>query len=393
MSNRNDHQTQELIRRWQGPVYNLACRMLVDADSAADATQNAFIQVCRDHAQFDVTRPEKPWVFRIAVHAILNQARSDARRRSREREAASERRKFAAAPATPESEMAAKESIAMLESCLQDLPDEERLPLLLHYYHGESFSEIADCLEVPKSTVQTRVERALANMRGKLEKAGYAALVLSLAAELQRLPAIPVPPEVQGSLLALPPSGAAVGGVAAKGGALKLVAALGLGIAIGTLSSWVGFRGDRQALRDPAPRAVADDSSTDKGQEMNQTLPKLTRVLLASTHVEATTKFYETLFNETFVEQNWGMELNPRTGNIGGVSMMIFPDDVVGIQVDQNRHQLGFTVADIEAALEVALENGGSVDEGWTIQITPEGRQAGVRDPDGNSIEFFEVNR
>ncbi len=95
--------------------------------------------------------------------------------------------------------------------------------------------------------------------------------------------------------------------------------------------------------------------------------------------------FYQSVFQAEFqpVEAYGAMLFR---GKIAGLDLMLCPQEVAGINTDQNRFQLKFQVRDLQHTIDLALTNGGSllnapVADGGT-------KAAAVRDPDGNSIEF-----
>ena len=75
---------QELIERFQGPVYNLVCRLLDEPDEAPDVVQEVFLKVFRNVLSFRNESSLKTWVYRIAVNESHNQRRWFMRHRRKE---------------------------------------------------------------------------------------------------------------------------------------------------------------------------------------------------------------------------------------------------------------------------------------------------------------------
>jgi predicted enzyme related to lactoylglutathione lyase len=106
---------------------------------------------------------------------------------------------------------------------------------------------------------------------------------------------------------------------------------------------------------------------------------------LAVVRMSAMVDFYQSVFQAEFqpVEAYGAMLFR---GKIAGLDVLLYPQEVAGIHVDQSRCLLKFEVTDIHHILDLALTNGGSL---LNAPVENEGsKAAAVRDPDGNSIEF-----
>lgn len=118
-------------------------------------------------------------------------------------------------------------------------------------------------------------------------------------------------------------------------------------------------------------------------QSVTQTVLK--GLTLAVVRMSAMVDFYQSVFQAEFqpVEAYGAMLFR---GKIAGLDVLLCPQEVAGIHVDQSRFQLKFEVQDIHHTLNLALTNGGSL---LNAPVDNEGgKAAAVRDPDGNSIEF-----
>ena len=118
---------------------------------------------------------------------------------------------------------------------------------------------------------------------------------------------------------------------------------------------------------------------------------RLTQITLAAFDVHEMVHFYSAVFDCDFQEfEAFGEKLYK--GNMAGFDLLICPSHIAGIQAEQNRHQLKFSVRNIERTMDGALEAGGTV----LNEVTEDHqgfRIAAVRDPDGNSIEFEQAPR
>src|SRR5262245_41766057 len=115
------------------------------------------------------------------------------------------------------------------------------------------------------------------------------------------------------------------------------------------------------------------------------TQPALKGVTMAVVRMSAMVDFYQSVFQAEFqpIEAYGAMLFQ---GRIAGLDVVLCPQEVAGIHVDQNRLQLKFQVADVQRTINLALTSGGSL---LTAPVENNGaKAAAVRDPDGNSIEF-----
>jgi predicted enzyme related to lactoylglutathione lyase len=120
-------------------------------------------------------------------------------------------------------------------------------------------------------------------------------------------------------------------------------------------------------------------------QSVTQTQTALKGLTLAVVRMPAMVDFYQSVFHAEFqpVEAYGAMLFR---GKIAGLDLLLYPQEVAGIHVDQNRFLLKFEVTDINHILNLALTNGGSL---LNAPVDNDGtKAAAVRDPDGNSIEF-----
>ncbi|TMK68861.1 MAG: RNA polymerase sigma factor [Actinobacteria bacterium] len=133
-------------------------RMLAD-HVAQDAILRAFGALDR----FDPARPFRPWLKRITVNLAIDELRRE-RRHARTGEWMSELRPVAPFDDDPEL-------LESLVDAVRDLPERQRLVVVLHYWLDTGVEEISTLLEIPVGTVVSRLSRARAALRERLEVA------------------------------------------------------------------------------------------------------------------------------------------------------------------------------------------------------------------------------
>ena len=139
-------------------AYRTAWLVVHDAAAAEDIAQEAFIAALRALDRFDRRRPFGPWLSRIVVNRAIDHARS---RRLR---AVPSPGVVATAPPPPEGWS------DELVRALAQLPVDQRAVVVLRYVLDYTPGEIAEMLELPRGTVNSRLRRGLDELAGKLQE-------------------------------------------------------------------------------------------------------------------------------------------------------------------------------------------------------------------------------
>lgn len=162
-----------LVTRHERAVYSVCLRMLRDASLAEDATQDAFIRAWNSIDSFrgGIVRP---WILRIATNRTYDILRAQARRPAQSLDA----QPFESEPdwtsqtdavEHPESFAARGELSSYLESALAELPDDQRLAIILSDVQGYAYDEIAAVMDVAVGTVKSRISRGRSRLRTVLQ--------------------------------------------------------------------------------------------------------------------------------------------------------------------------------------------------------------------------------
>ena len=166
----------ELVRLFEGRVYNLCYRMLGDPDSAADAAQDAFLAAFRNLRSFR-GGSFRSWMLRIATNTCYDMLRVRKRRPSvsldieADDESDSSPLQIADTAESPDDFAQRRELAAAIQQGLTELPDEQRIVLILSDIQGLAYEEIAQITNSNLGTVKSRLSRGRARLRAVL-KAG-----------------------------------------------------------------------------------------------------------------------------------------------------------------------------------------------------------------------------
>ena len=162
-----------LVMTYQGLAYNVAYRIMGDTDSASDATQDAFIKAFKSINQYQ-GGAFKSWLMRIVTNTCYDQLRYNNRRLTEA--LVEEDSEEAFAPyliddtEMPEDMTVRHELSTLLEACIQKLPPEQRVILVLKDVEGFNYQEIAEIVEINLGTVKSRLNRARTKLRDILQQ-------------------------------------------------------------------------------------------------------------------------------------------------------------------------------------------------------------------------------
>jgi RNA polymerase sigma-70 factor (ECF subfamily) len=154
----------ELVDRHYQGVYAHAYRIMRNHDDAADATQTAFVKAYRSLKEFDVTRPLRPWLYRICGNVCIDMARS----RHRSDEDLEKHAYMLESPETPEPNLEKSDLEKKIRKAISNLPERYRRIVLLRHYQQLDVEEIADMVGAPEGTIKSWLFRARALLKSEL---------------------------------------------------------------------------------------------------------------------------------------------------------------------------------------------------------------------------------
>ncbi|WP_439657602.1 RNA polymerase sigma factor [Lentzea sp. HUAS TT2] len=151
---------EQLVRRYQGPMFGLARRMLSSGGDAEDVVQEVFLTAWRRLGQLQEDAAFVGWLYRTTTNRCLNVIRS----RKPTAEADLERFETVGSAGRPERAAETSEQMTALSKALELLPPELRACWLLREVHGRSYDEIAEATGTTNTTVRGRIARARAQL-------------------------------------------------------------------------------------------------------------------------------------------------------------------------------------------------------------------------------------
>jgi RNA polymerase sigma-70 factor, ECF subfamily len=160
---------EKLVLRYHEPLIRYLYRLSGKMSIADDLHQQAWLSVMEHIDQFDATIASggfKAWLFRIATNKANDLWRSGKRQRT-----AYDGAMRIAPTESPQAGDRAEttEEAEKLRECIAKLPEQQRQVLLLRYYSGLKFVEIAETLGCPLNTALGRMHKAMQKLKEMME--------------------------------------------------------------------------------------------------------------------------------------------------------------------------------------------------------------------------------
>ena len=165
----------QLVLRWERPIYALAYRVIGREEDARDVAQETFLRAFRALSGFKGQAKFSSWLYRITLNLCRDWIRRERRTPVAQAPEGMDVVELAAelAPSeTIEDLVSRKELGRAVAKAMSILPEEQRTAIILKEYHGLTFQEIADLLGCPLSTVKTRLYQGLTVVRRQLQEGG-----------------------------------------------------------------------------------------------------------------------------------------------------------------------------------------------------------------------------
>lgn len=174
----DDDAFTELVETYQNRLVGIFYHMLQDQEGAEDLAQEVFLRVYRARESYEPRAKFSTWLFRIANNLASNLRRS----RGRRREVPLNLRDSGPLGTRPEEKLIAEKSAlmpvrqigtsedrALVQEALETLNDRQRMALLLKFFEGMSYADIAVAMEMTPAAVKSLLSRARESLKQKLE--------------------------------------------------------------------------------------------------------------------------------------------------------------------------------------------------------------------------------
>jgi RNA polymerase sigma-70 factor (ECF subfamily) len=157
-----------IVRRWQGPLVNLAYRFCGDHGRAEEMAQEAFLRAYRRLAQWRRDAAFSTWLFALAFNVYRTELRTMPAATSALEETAG-LHDFHTDARTVQSRLEVEERKRIVRRAVLSLPQKYKEALLLYYFQQKDVASVAQVLSVPEGTIKARLARGRDLLRRKLQ--------------------------------------------------------------------------------------------------------------------------------------------------------------------------------------------------------------------------------
>ncbi|WP_342563170.1 RNA polymerase sigma factor SigW [Paenibacillus sp. FSL R7-0345] len=163
----------ELVELYKDKIYHLAYRMLNNRHEAEDIVQETFLRVYRNLDRYDDKQKFSTWIYRIGTNLCIDRLRKRKPTYSLDAEMNDQEgidgySMIPSTNVTPETELLLSETQRVIYEAIDSLPVKYRSVMILRYLQDLSLQEISDVLDMPVTTIKTRVHRGREFLRKKL---------------------------------------------------------------------------------------------------------------------------------------------------------------------------------------------------------------------------------
>src|SRR5262245_30672686 len=173
-----------LIRRYERELFSYLRRLTTEASLAEDVFQNTFLQVHLKRHLYEEGRPFRPWLYTIATHQAIDALRRNRRHQRPSLDTEHDGGRFDAAQSLldmvaadksdPQADAERSERRELVRAAVDALAEHLRVVVVLSYYQGMKYKDIADVLDIPVGTVKSRLHTAVKRLADEWERLGLA---------------------------------------------------------------------------------------------------------------------------------------------------------------------------------------------------------------------------
>jgi RNA polymerase sigma-70 factor (ECF subfamily) len=172
----DDSAFDHLVEKFRRPMISFMYRMVHNRAVAEELAQEVFLRVYRSRASYAAEAKFTTWLYRIATNLAVNHARDTRQERMADSisldqpdEESGSTPDVASKDITAEQDMVRRERLAAIRQHVMDLPERQRMAVLMHKYQDMDYKQIADVLKLSESATKSLLFRAYESLRDKLK--------------------------------------------------------------------------------------------------------------------------------------------------------------------------------------------------------------------------------
>ncbi len=163
----------EIVELYKDKVYQVSYRMVGNVHEAQDVAQEAFLRAYTNIDRFDIERKFSTWLFRIATNVAIDRLRKKKpdfylQDEVKGSDGLTIESQLAADADLPEDQVVTLEMQEWVQEEINQLPPKYRTAIILKYIEDLSINEISEILDMPPSTVKTRIHRGREALRKRM---------------------------------------------------------------------------------------------------------------------------------------------------------------------------------------------------------------------------------
>ena len=175
----DDAALNSLVWRWEKTIYNFVFRFLGEKEIARDVTQKTFIRVYKNINKLRDARKFSSWIYQIAANLSKDELKKKSNRDTLSIDLIHENSEngfhmpnelIEKNISQPDSEMNNKQIGTIIQKALNQLPEEQRVVIIMKEYQGLKFKEIAEALDESINTVKSRMYYGLNGLKKIFQK-------------------------------------------------------------------------------------------------------------------------------------------------------------------------------------------------------------------------------
>lgn len=166
-----------LVQKYRRPLVNFMYRMARNTAAAEDLAQEVFLRVYRSRETYEASAKFTTWLYRIATNLAVNHARDTRHERPEVTVSLDEPDEdtgttldLADGAITAEEAMVRRERLAAIRSRVDELPERQRLAVIMHKYQQMDYKQIAEVLKLSESATKSLLFRAYETLREQLKQ-------------------------------------------------------------------------------------------------------------------------------------------------------------------------------------------------------------------------------
>ncbi len=156
---------EELVRRYQRPIYYLALRLVREEQAAADLAQTAFLKAYEGLRGFRAEASFKTWLYRIAINLCKNYLRDHGKKKFDSLDEMEH-----PSTANPLRELIEHEDQVLLARAWAKLPERQRMTVTLKVQEGMKYREIAAVMGSSVGTIKANFHHACTRLKTMLQE-------------------------------------------------------------------------------------------------------------------------------------------------------------------------------------------------------------------------------